>query len=42
MKKYFKLDIFGTKYDNCNKCVVCYENTKTITSCEHQLCVENI
>lgn len=39
-EKYFGLDIFGIEFDNYDECVVCYENTTTITSCNHHLCID--
>lgn len=33
------IDIFGLEYSNFNDCVVCYEKTNTLTSCNHNLCV---
>lgn len=34
------IDIFGLEYSNSNDCVVCYESTYTLTSCNHYLCVD--
>lgn len=39
-EKYFGYDIFGIEFDNHSECVICYENTKTITSCNHNLCID--
>lgn len=39
-EKYFGLDIFGIEYDDYDVCIVCYENTTTITSCNHHLCID--
>lgn len=34
------LDIFGSEYNDCGECCVCYDKTLTKTSCNHFLCVE--